>query len=285
MEDAHATILSLPPADVESTPNKIQPAFFAVYDGHGGPSFPSSSPLSNLPGRPELSLARRSRHTRADRAVLYFLAMPTGSTVAKFTGATLHTRLSKLPTYAAGDYEIAMRRAFLQTDEDLRASEFLAFSLGCRPCSDKERRRSYWITRLSFSTLVRPGVRERPFGMHGRRCVDHRGQPTYLREFARVRFRTLQKNGGSEPRADPQLSRSIHVTGQRWRLAVPHFGGWEGGASESRPQAGEQGFVRVSSFEVDPFALELTRPPVLVSHPQRRTLVSLPLEGSSSLDV
>ena len=46
-----------------------------------------------------------------------------GSTVAKFTGATLHNRLSKLPAYAAGDYETAMRRAFLATDEDLRASE------------------------------------------------------------------------------------------------------------------------------------------------------------------
>lgn len=65
MEDAHATILSLPPASgtdaqptkekVESEPlpeqtsvdgedNAIQPAFFAVYDGHGGLS-PSFLPL------------------------------------------------------------------------------------------------------------------------------------------------------------------------------------------------------------------------------------------------
>ncbi|KAL7414438.1 phosphatase 2C-like domain-containing protein [Mrakia frigida] len=96
MEDAHATILSLPPAteDSSDSPPKVHPAFFAVYDGHGG------------------------------------------STVAKFTGATLHTRLSKLPAYAAGDYETAMRRAFLSTDEDLRANpEFANDPSGCTAVS------------------------------------------------------------------------------------------------------------------------------------------------------
>jgi serine/threonine protein phosphatase PrpC len=40
MEDAHATILSLPPVSASGEPDategKIHPAFFAVYDGHGG---------------------------------------------------------------------------------------------------------------------------------------------------------------------------------------------------------------------------------------------------------
>lgn len=46
-----------------------------------------------------------------------------GSTVAKFTGETLHGRLAASEEYKSGMYEAALKRAFLATDEDLRASE------------------------------------------------------------------------------------------------------------------------------------------------------------------
>lgn len=46
----------------------------------------------------------------------------TGSTVAKYTGQTLHNRLAAIPEYAKGEYEVALTKAFLKTDDDLRAS-------------------------------------------------------------------------------------------------------------------------------------------------------------------
>lgn len=48
----------------------------------------------------------------------------TGSTVAKFSGETVHQRLAKTEEFKAGKYEEALKRAFLGTDEDLRSSEF-----------------------------------------------------------------------------------------------------------------------------------------------------------------
>ncbi|CED82468.1 pp2c-domain-containing protein [Phaffia rhodozyma] len=90
MEDAHATILSLPPPSSSSSTDAKHPAFFAVYDGHGG------------------------------------------STVAKYTGSTLHTRLSELPEYAEGNYEVAFKKAFLGTDDALRADpKFVNDPSGC----------------------------------------------------------------------------------------------------------------------------------------------------------
>jgi hypothetical protein len=47
----------------------------------------------------------------------------TGSTVAKFSGDTVHFRLRSTAEYQSGDYEAALKRAFLATDEDLRASQ------------------------------------------------------------------------------------------------------------------------------------------------------------------
>jgi protein phosphatase 2C family protein 2/3 len=52
----------------------------------------------------------------------YSLAV--GSAVAKFSGQTLHDRLAASEEYKKGDYAAALKRAFLGTDEDLRASEF-----------------------------------------------------------------------------------------------------------------------------------------------------------------
>jgi protein phosphatase PTC2/3 len=49
-----------------------------------------------------------------------------GSTVAKFTGETLHTRLAATDEYKSGKYEEALKRAFLATDEDLRANPSFA---------------------------------------------------------------------------------------------------------------------------------------------------------------
>lgn len=43
-----------------------------------------------------------------------------GANVARYTGRTLHTRLAELPEFERGDYENALRRAFIKTDEDLR---------------------------------------------------------------------------------------------------------------------------------------------------------------------
>jgi protein phosphatase 2C family protein 2/3 len=49
-----------------------------------------------------------------------------GSNVAKFSGETVHTRLAATEEYRRGEYEAALKRAFLGTDEDLRASELRA---------------------------------------------------------------------------------------------------------------------------------------------------------------
>jgi protein phosphatase 2C family protein 2/3 len=62
-----------------------------------------------------------------------------GSTVAKFTGTTLHSRLAALDAYSEpvittlastltspaelGDYASALKEVFLKTDEDLRAGQ------------------------------------------------------------------------------------------------------------------------------------------------------------------
>jgi hypothetical protein len=46
-----------------------------------------------------------------------------GGTVAKYAGQNVHKRLVIEDTYQQRDYDIAMKRAFLGTDEDLLAGE------------------------------------------------------------------------------------------------------------------------------------------------------------------
>ena len=52
-----------------------------------------------------------------------------GSTVAKFAGQNVHKRLVTEESYQQGDYETALKKAFLGTDEDLLASRSLGPSL------------------------------------------------------------------------------------------------------------------------------------------------------------
>ncbi len=94
MEDAHAIVLDLDEGQVDSN------AFFAVYDGHGGtcPALRAESACS--PGG------------------------SAGGTVAKFAGHNVHKRLVNEESYKEKNYEEALKRAFLGTDEDMLASAF-----------------------------------------------------------------------------------------------------------------------------------------------------------------
>lgn len=92
MEDAHAAVLNLDETKDSNT-------FFAVYDGHGGRSI--------------------TRHC-------FFLNFSDdqsqGGTVAKFAGQHVHKRLVTEESYHEKQYETALKRAFLGTDEDILAS-------------------------------------------------------------------------------------------------------------------------------------------------------------------
>ncbi|KAG8830333.1 Protein phosphatase 2C 2 [Serendipita sp. 400] len=91
MEDAHTALLQLE----QSSRN----AFFAVFDGHGGVH---AILILHLPSKS---------------------GNPPGSTVAKYAGDHVAQRLASEPSYAEGDYKAALKRAFLGTDEDLRAGQ------------------------------------------------------------------------------------------------------------------------------------------------------------------
>jgi hypothetical protein len=47
-----------------------------------------------------------------------------GATVARYAGQNVHKRLIKEEAYHEKNYEIAMKRAFLGTDEDILAGQF-----------------------------------------------------------------------------------------------------------------------------------------------------------------
>ncbi|KAA1113371.1 Protein phosphatase 2C 2 [Puccinia graminis f. sp. tritici] len=98
MEDAHAAVLDL---------------------NHAPPNSSSTTPASTEPTK------ERTR----------FFAVYDGhggSTVAKFSGDTVHFRLRSTAEYQSGDYEAALKRAFLATDEDLRANpDFVNDPSGC----------------------------------------------------------------------------------------------------------------------------------------------------------
>lgn len=100
MEDSHSAVLNLD----EGKPDDESNTFFAVYDGHGGAPFlfffrPIIEPVAAL-----------------------------GSSVARFAGQNVYKRLVTEETYKAKEYEKALKRAFLGTDEDLLASTLPWFS-------------------------------------------------------------------------------------------------------------------------------------------------------------
>ena len=69
--------------------------------------------------------------------------------MAKFAGLNVHKRLVTEEAYKNDDYELALKKAFLGTDEDILASQFvfslLSFPTGCisRPCAYKRSFRLY----------------------------------------------------------------------------------------------------------------------------------------------
>jgi protein phosphatase 2C family protein 2/3 len=93
MEDAHTTLLKLEPSSAN--------AFFAVFDGHGG----------------TLSVLIASFR----QCISSYSFLLSGSSVAKYAGQHVAERLASDSAYIDGDYKTAMKRAFLGTDEDLRA--------------------------------------------------------------------------------------------------------------------------------------------------------------------
>ncbi|GMK58205.1 hypothetical protein CspeluHIS016_0502370 [Cutaneotrichosporon spelunceum] len=96
MEDSHSVHLYLPPGGSDATPSESIP------------EQPVGSTVSN-------------DGTEKGPALFAVFDGHGGSTVAKFSGTTLHTRLANLDSYKAGDYETALKQVFLKTDEDLRA--------------------------------------------------------------------------------------------------------------------------------------------------------------------
>jgi len=111
MEDSHTVHLYLPPGGSTATPDDSipeQPAGSTVSNDGGQEKGPALAGVFDGHG---------------------------GATVAKFTGSTLHTRLANLEAYSSstlltsvpdslsenGDYEAALKQAFLKSDEDLRA--------------------------------------------------------------------------------------------------------------------------------------------------------------------
>jgi protein phosphatase PTC2/3 len=96
MEDAHTIVLDL-------NENKdVTNAFFAVFDGHSGEYF-----------------ANMFAHVDSCDAPYK------GDTTSKFASQNLHTQLVTAEAYREGDYEAALKRAFLNTDEEFRKSEFI----------------------------------------------------------------------------------------------------------------------------------------------------------------
>lgn len=155
MEDAHAGILDLGERDKEGK----KTSFFAVFDGHGGAfsSFFSSffrvllAVRRNETGeerrngavgyehevdrkdvgvrtKRRINLVEKKRSRRCPPSLSPILTLspplprPAGSTVAKFAGDTVHHRLAANEAFKKRDWEAAMKRAYLETDEDLRAS-------------------------------------------------------------------------------------------------------------------------------------------------------------------
>ena len=54
---------------------------------------------------------------------------PPGSSVAKFAELNVHKRLVTEEAYKNNDYELALKNAFLGTDEDILASQYMVYHL------------------------------------------------------------------------------------------------------------------------------------------------------------
>jgi len=111
MEDSHTVHLYLPPAPTGSTPK---------------------SPAKDIPEQPVGSTVTNDDPEADGPALFGVFDGHGGSSVAKFSGTTLHSRLAALDSYKAGDYKTALKEAFLKTDEALRADpNFFNDPSGC----------------------------------------------------------------------------------------------------------------------------------------------------------
>ncbi|WWD05408.1 hypothetical protein V865_003485 [Kwoniella europaea PYCC6329] len=112
MEDAHTVHLYLPPTD---SSRKITPS-------------------PDIPQQPAGSTVTNDNEDEEgnEHALFGVFDGHGGSSVAKYSGTTLHTRLAGLDSYKSGDFEAALKQAFLKTDEDLRADpNFFNDPSGC----------------------------------------------------------------------------------------------------------------------------------------------------------
>jgi protein phosphatase PTC2/3 len=96
MEDAHSVVLDLNEKKDDSN------AFFAVFDGHSGEYIANMFPQLDSCDAPYK-----------------------GGKTSKFASQNLHTKLVKVEAYHNHEYEAALNRAFLDTDEDFRKSRFI----------------------------------------------------------------------------------------------------------------------------------------------------------------
>ena len=123
MEDAHTTILDLDTTDESAeaqcgSGKKGKHSFFAVYDGHGG-----KGRVKQQNSRKHNSLTRAFACTDLSIYSLY-VWLCAGSTVARYSGDTVHRRLRDLSEYQTRQYHPSLKRAFIKTDEDLRSSAY-----------------------------------------------------------------------------------------------------------------------------------------------------------------
>lgn len=95
-----------------------------------------------------------------------------GSTVAKFAGDTVHSRLANNAHFKKRDWEASLKRAYLETDEDLRASESDAQTHNSLDADDQRARDR------------RPGFQGRPVRLHGRLDHHHARDEHHLCAFA-----------------------------------------------------------------------------------------------------
>lgn len=103
MEDAHTAELQLDEGKPAAN------SFFAVYDGHGGAWFFSTS--------------RAGCAISTSLIIQSIVLTKTGASVAKYAGTNVYKRLVGEQTYKDGNYQEGLRRAFLGTDDDILKSD------------------------------------------------------------------------------------------------------------------------------------------------------------------